>query len=77
MSKTVARMTTDELRELIAEAVEAAVDQKLSELLDDPDAGKELRSGLRQRLIRQQRAVTAGERGRPLAEVSRAISTKR
>jgi hypothetical protein len=74
MSKTVARMTTDELRDLIAEAVEIAVEQKLSELLADPDAGKPLRKSLRQRFVRQQRAVAAGERGRPLSEVARALA---
>jgi hypothetical protein len=77
MRKTVARMTTAELRELIAEAVGVAVEQKLSELLNDPDAGKELRAGLRRRLARQLRAVAEGERGRPLAEVTRALAPKR
>jgi hypothetical protein len=67
MSKTIARMTTDKLRELIAEAVEVAVEQKLSRLLNDPDALKVLRKTLRQRQMRQQQAVTAGERGRRLA----------
>jgi hypothetical protein len=69
MPKTIARMTRDELREMIADAVETAVELKLQEMLGDPDAGLTMRRALKQRLLRQKRAVASGERGRPLREV--------
>jgi hypothetical protein len=62
MSDMVAQMTRDELRELI----EASVEIKLRELLGDPDEGLEIRKAVRERLLRQRRAVADGERGEPL-----------
>lgn len=59
MSTTVAQMTADELRELIEETIE----QKLFELLSDPDEGLSLRKAMQNRLLRQQQAVANGERG--------------
>ncbi|MBI2351492.1 MAG: hypothetical protein HYV00_08475 [Deltaproteobacteria bacterium] len=69
MSKTVAQMTEDELKELIALAVE----QKLVELLGDPDEGLEIRQSLRKRLLRQKRALVKGERGEPFEDVVRRL----
>ena len=65
MDPTVAQMTKQELREII----ETSIEQKLLELLGDPDEGLELREALRERLLRQQKAVAAGERGRLFDEV--------
>ena len=65
MTVTVAQMTTSELREMI----EAIIEEKLLELLGDPDEGLPLRKSVRERLLRQQMAVAAGERGEPLEEV--------
>jgi hypothetical protein len=65
MSDTVAQMSKDELKEIIAMTVE----QKLLELLGDPDEGLELRKSVRERLMRQQQAVAAGERGESFADV--------
>jgi hypothetical protein len=65
MATTVGQMTTDELREMIGVVVE----QKLLELLGDPDEGLELRKTVRERLLRQKQAVAVGERGAPFAEV--------
>jgi hypothetical protein len=41
--KTLARMTVEELREVVEEAVE----RKLTEMLSDPDRGRTLRSTAR------------------------------
>lgn len=62
MPKTVASMSANELRELVATAVE----DKIVEMFGDPDAGLVLRAELRRRLLRQRRAVVKGERGEPL-----------
>jgi hypothetical protein len=65
MSDTVAQMSKDELKEIIAMTVE----QKLLELLGDPDEGLEIRKSVRERLMRQQKAVAAGERGESFEDV--------
>lgn len=69
MAKTVAEMTGEELRELVGSAVE----QKIVELLGDPDAGLVLRENVRKRLLRQRQAVAKGERGQSLETVIRRI----
>jgi hypothetical protein len=66
---TVAQMTKDELRELI----EASVEQKLLELLGDPDEGLAIRKSVRDRLLRQKEAVAAGERGEAFEDVVRRL----
>ncbi len=66
MTRTVADMTAEELRELVGSAVE----QKLFDLLGDPDAGLVLREEVRKRLLRQKRAVARGERGESLETVT-------
>jgi hypothetical protein len=57
-------MSKDELKELI----ETSVEQKLLELLGDPDEGLEIRKSVRDRLLRQKKAVAAGERGEPFED---------
>ena len=69
MARTVADMTADELRKLVGSAVE----QKLLQLLSDPDAGLVLRESVRKRLLRQEWAVAKGERGEPLDNVARRL----
>jgi len=69
MAKTVARMTADELREVI----ETSIEQKLLELLGDPDEGLRLRKSVHDRLLRQKKAVAAGGRGALLADVARRL----
>ncbi|MBI2950829.1 hypothetical protein HYY27_01975 [bacterium] len=59
MATKVAQMTKEELRELIGELIE----QKFAELIGDPDEGLPIRKSLRDRLLRQKRAVARGERG--------------
>jgi hypothetical protein len=69
MTITVGEMTKGELREMI----ETLIEQKLLELLGDPDEGLEIRKAVRERLLRQTRAVKAGERGEALEEVVRRL----
>ncbi|MCL4835565.1 MAG: hypothetical protein KJZ86_24210 [Caldilineaceae bacterium] len=65
MSVMVSQMSKDELKDIIAMTVE----QKLLELLGDPDEGLEIRESVRQRLLRQKMAVAEGERGEPFEDV--------
>ena len=67
MATTIAQMTKEELREMI----ETSVEHKLLELLGDPDEGLEIRKTVRTRLLRQKKAVAAGERGRALKDIAR------
>jgi hypothetical protein len=60
-------MSKEELREMI----ESSVEEKLLELLGDPDQGLELRQSVRDRLLRQQKLVAAGERGQSLEDVAK------
>lgn len=60
MTMTVGEMTLSELREMI----DFIIEQKLREMLGDPDEGLELREAVVVRLRKQQQdAVTTGERG--------------
>ncbi len=65
MPVKVAQMTKDEFEELVSTLIE----QKLFELLGDPDEGLPLRKKVRDRLIRQKRAVAKGERGQNFDEM--------
>ncbi|MDH7511521.1 MAG: hypothetical protein QHH14_01070 [Clostridiales bacterium] len=69
MATKVVQVTKDELRQMI----EATIEQKLVELLGDPDEGLSLRKRVRDRLLRQQRTVAAGERGEPFKDVVRRL----
>jgi hypothetical protein len=66
---TVAQMTRDELREMI----ETTVEQKLLELLGDPDESLPIRKAVRDRLLRQKQAVASGERGERFEDVIRRL----
>ena len=66
---TVGQMTKEELREMI----ETIVEEKLLELLGDPDEGLPIRKAVRERLLRQKEAVAKGERGEPFEEVIRRL----
>jgi len=69
MADTVAQMTKEELREII----ETSIEQKLLEILGDPDEGLEIRKAVRDRLWQQKQAVAAGERGKPFEDVVRQL----
>jgi hypothetical protein len=65
MAATVARMTKHELKEII----ESTVEQKLLELLADPDKGLMLKKTVKNRLRRQRKTVASGQRGESLAVI--------
>jgi hypothetical protein len=66
MSTKVAELTVDELKYIIQEAME----QKLSEMLGDPDEGLELRPEIEQRLRRSLAYVAAGGKTLSLEEIT-------
>jgi hypothetical protein len=66
---SVAQMTQDEFKEMLERVVEATVEQKLIEMFGDPDQDLVIRNGVRERLLRQQQQIAAGERGQPLHDV--------
>ena len=68
--ETVAQMAKEELREMIATLIE----QRLLELVGDPDEGLPIRKTLRDRLLRQKKAVERGERGESFADAVSIIS---
>ena len=65
MAATVARMTKHELKEII----ESTVEEKLLELLGDPDQGLVLKKTVKDRLRRQRKSVASGQRGESLAVI--------
>lgn len=69
MTETVAQMTKEEFRQML----ETSIEQKLLEILGDPDEGLELRKAVRERLLRQKKAVAAGERGQPFENVAQRL----
>lgn len=62
-------MTPDEFKVMLCDLL----DQKLTEFLGDPDEGLVIRKSVRDRLIRQQKAVEKGERGRPFDGVKKRL----
>ena len=70
MATTVVDMTQQELHDMIADLIE----QKLAELLGDPDEGLRVRKSLHGRLLRQRMNVARGERGDSLDDVARRFS---
>ena len=69
MAVTVAKMTKHELKEII----ESTVEQKLLELLGDPDQGLVLKKTVKDRLLRQRKAVASGERGESLNAIAKQL----
>ena len=65
-------MTKEQFREMLGETIE----EKLLELLGDPDEGLAIRSSIRARLQRQRRKVARGERGEPLEDVVRRLGLR-
>jgi hypothetical protein len=58
---TIAQMTQEEFREMLETVVESTVERKLLEILGDPDEGLEIRSEVKERLLRQRQATPAGQ----------------
>ena len=69
MATTIANMSKEELKEMI----ESSVEEKLLELLGDPDQDQELRKSVRDRLLRQKKLVATGEHGQSLEAVSKKL----
>jgi len=69
---SVTRMTKAQFREMLGETIE----EKLLELLGDPDDGLAIRSSVRARLLRQRRKVASGDRGEPLEDVVRRLGLR-
>ena len=69
MTSNVGQLSTDELREIIGSVVE----QKLKEMLGDPDEGVEIRAEVQNRLLRQKKTVANGERGEELDKVAKRL----
>ncbi len=69
MGNTITQMTKEELKELI----ESIVEQKMLELIGDPDEGLSIREDLLKRLKRQKEQVATGKRGKPLEDVVREL----
>jgi hypothetical protein len=70
--KTLVRMTVEEFRKVVEEAVE----RKLTELLSDPDKGQSLRATVERRLRRSLQARRRGERGISAGEVAKRYGFK-
>lgn len=69
MNSTVAQMTQAEFKEMLEAVVETAVEQKLLEILGDPDEGLEVREAVRERLLHQRQAFASGQHGQSLEDV--------
>jgi len=63
----VKELTVEELKNLVREAVE----EKLEEIIGDPDLGLELREEIKERLRDSVAARQHGEKGMPADEVAR------
>lgn len=72
-NNTVAQMTQSELKEMLEAVVQTTVEEKLLEILGDPDEGLDLREAVRDRLIRQRQAVAEGQYGQSLEDVAREL----
>lgn len=66
---TVANLTVDQFKDLVRQVVI----QTLEEMLGDPDEGLALKKSVRDRLLRQRKAVAKGERGEPFEVVVRRL----
>jgi hypothetical protein len=60
---TVAHMSQTEFRKMLEEVVEETVEQKLLELLGDPDEGLNIRETVQVRLLRQREEVATSQHG--------------
>ena len=68
----VKELSVEQLIALIQEAVE----EKLQEILGDPDRGLELKEDIKERLKQSLSAVERGERGIPISQVVKETGLK-
>jgi hypothetical protein len=69
MTMKVKELTVEQLKALIEETVE----EKLQEILGDPDEGLELREEVIQKLKTSLSAMKRGEKGIPIGQVAKEI----
>ena len=65
----VKELTVEQFKDLVQEAIE----EKLEEILGDPDLGLELREEIKERLRSSLAARQHGEKGIPIEEVARRV----
>jgi hypothetical protein len=70
--KTVSRMTAEELKEIVEEAVE----RKLYEIITDPDKGLKLKPAIQKRLRQTLQAQRKGERGISARQVAKRLGLR-
>ena len=70
--KTVSRITAEELKKIIEDAVE----RKLYEVVTDPDKGLKLRPAVRKRLRKSLNPQRKGEKGIPARQVARKLGLR-
>lgn len=70
--KPLARMTAEDLKAIVEEAVE----KKLYEIVQDPDSGLKLRPEVRKRLRRTLAAERKGARGIPASQVAKKLGLR-
>ena len=70
-AETIAGMSPSEFKEMLETVVEATVERTLLEMLGDPDEDLEIRSDVRDRLLRQRQDVAAGQHGQRFDDVVR------
>ena len=63
----VKELTVEQFKDLVQEAIE----EKLDEIIGDPDLGLELREDIKERLRNSLAARQRGEKGIPIEEVAR------
>ncbi|MEA3441656.1 MAG: hypothetical protein U9R58_15385 [Chloroflexota bacterium] len=68
-TETIGQMTQSEFKKLLETVIEATVEQKLLEILGDPDDTLEIQNAVRERLTQQMVYVTSGEYGKPIEDV--------
>jgi len=68
----VKELTVEQFRNLVQEAIE----EKLEEIIGDPDLGLELREEIKERLRSSLAARQRGENGIPIEEVARGSLTR-
>lgn len=65
----VKELTVEQFKNLVQEAIE----EKLAEIIGDPDLGLELREEIKERLRNSLAARQRGEKGIPIDEVARQV----
>jgi signal recognition particle GTPase len=68
----VKELTVEQFKDLVQEAVQ----EKLDEIIGDPDLGLELREEIRERLRNSLAARQRGEKGIPIEELARSCLTR-